>query len=186
VTISGSTLAGNSATAIVVGSRTIGGFGGGIYQSSSLGAVTTMTVLDSTLSGNSASEGGGGIYQDTFQGTSTVTVTGSTLSGNSAREGGAIDNGAGTTLVVHGGAISGNTAIDAGGGVYNAGTATLQDCNVSGNTAASGGGGIFNADSSTLVIKDSKVLGNSASTGADLFTLGAVTLDDSSVGVIGP
>jgi hypothetical protein len=37
-----------------------------------------------------------------------------------------------------------------------------------------------------LTIKDSKVLGNIAPTEADLFTLGAVTLDDRSVGVIGP
>jgi hypothetical protein len=186
VTISGSILFGNSATAIVVGSRTIGGFGGGIYQESSLGAITTVTVLDSTLWANSASQGGGGIYQDTFQGTGAVTVRGSTLSGNSAREGGAIDNGLGTTLVVRGSTFCGNAASDTGGCVYSAGTATLRDCTMSRNTAGSGGGGAFNAASGTLAVKDSTALHNVAPLGADLYNLGALTLDDSTVGVLGP
>jgi hypothetical protein len=192
VTVSDSTLSGNCATAIVVNGRTIGGFGGGIFNESSPGTLATVTILDSTLSGNSASEGGGGIFQDNFDGTATVTVKGSTLSGNSAREGGAIDNaagtnnGAGTTLVVYDSTFSGNTAGDSGGGVYNAGTATLQDNTLSGNSAGSAGGGLFNAASGALTVKDSTVLGNSAPSGADVYSLGALTLDDSTVGVLGP
>jgi hypothetical protein len=47
-------------------------------------------------------------------------------------------------------------------------------------------GGIFNAASGTLTVKDSTVLNNVAPLGADLYNLGALTLDDSTVGVIGP
>jgi len=50
-----------------------------------------VTVTTSTLSGNSATEGGGGIFNN-----SVLTVTGSTLSGNSASSGGGIANAYGT------------------------------------------------------------------------------------------
>src|SRR2546421_695959 len=71
VTVTGSTLSGNSASGFYGG-----GTGGGIYNSG------TMTVTDSTLSGNSvgfSSSTGGGISNS-----GTMTVTNSTLSGNSA------------------------------------------------------------------------------------------------------
>jgi hypothetical protein len=57
---------------------------------------------------------------------------------------------------------------------------------LSANIAASAGGGIFNGASGTLAVKDSTVLSNVAPLGADLYNLGALTLDDSTVGVIGP
>jgi predicted outer membrane repeat protein len=193
VTVSGgSILSGNSAIAIVVNGRTIGGGGGGIFNESSPGSIATVTVSDSTLSGNFATVGGGGIFQDNFDGTATVTVKGSALSGNSARAGGAIDNAAGTdnragtTLVVQDSTFSGNTAGDTGGAVYNAGTATLKNCTVSGNTAVSAGGGLFNATSGTLTIYDSDVCDNIAPHGGDLYNLGIATLNDSTVCAIGP
>jgi hypothetical protein len=46
--------------------------------------------------------------------------------------------------------------------------------------------GILNAASGTLAVKDSTVLNNIAPLGADIYNLGALTLDDSTVGVIGP
>jgi predicted outer membrane repeat protein len=185
VTVSGSTLCGNSAIAIVLPGRVIGGFGGGIYSESSFGSAT-VTVSDSTLSGNFATVGGGAIFQDTFNGTGTITITGSTLCGNTASEGGAIGNDSGMTLVVRGSSFSRNTASDSGGAIYNLGTATLQDTTLSGNTAGSKGGGIFNGASGTLTIDDSVVLSDLAFLGADLYNLGSATLHDSTVGVIGP
>jgi predicted outer membrane repeat protein len=86
-----------------------------------------------------------------------------------------------------GSTFCGNSASDSGGAVYNErGTATIQERTLSGNTAGANGGGIFNAASGTLAVKDSTVLGNTAPSGADLYSLGALTLDDSTVGVIGP
>jgi hypothetical protein len=80
------------------------GFGGGIYNSG------TLTISNSTLSGNSAMFGGGGIYND-----NTVTISNSTLAGN---YGGGIYNAG--TLTVSDSTISGNFATESsGGGIYN-------------------------------------------------------------------
>jgi hypothetical protein len=82
--------------------------------------------------------------------------------------------------------LSGNIASDSGGGIYNLGTATVEESTLSGNKAASAGGGIYNGTSGTLTLKHSTVLNNLAPLGADLYNLGVVTLDDSTIGVIGP
>jgi predicted outer membrane repeat protein len=74
-----------------------------------------------------------------------------------------------------------NTASDSGGGIYNLGTATIQECTLSANAAGSAGGGIFNGASGTFAIKDSVVCGNVAPLGADLDNLGVVTINDSTV-----
>ena len=90
-------------------------------------------------------------------------------------------------LDVRGSTFTGNnTASDSGGALYNIGTATLQQCTLSGNTAGSAGGGIFDAALGTLSVKDNTVLNNVAALGADIYNLGVLTLDDSSVSVIGP
>jgi hypothetical protein len=70
----------------------------------------------------------------------------------------------------------------------------VQGSTLSGNSAGSAGGGLFNgagvangaASVGTLTVADSVVLGNSAPLGADLYNLGVATLNDSTVGVIGP
>src|SRR5262249_53723042 len=149
--VSGSTLSGNSATADVTRRFPVGGFGGGIYSFSFWGAVAAVTVSDSTLSGNSATQGGGAIYQGTFA-TASVPLTASTLPGNPAGAGAAISNDLGATLAVRGCTFSGNTAGDSGGAIYNSGTATLKDSTLSGNTAGANGGGIFNDAAGILVV----------------------------------
>jgi hypothetical protein len=200
LTVSASAISGNSA-----------GDGGGIYnfggpvtiqQNSTLSGNTaasgggilngnggTLTVRDSTLSGNSATGfdfgghhfvgRGGGIDNS-----GVVTIQDSTLSGNTAEDGGGIYNQG--TLDVRGSTLKGNTASDSGGGLYNLGTATVQESTLSGNSAGSDGGGIFNGAAATLAIDDSVVLHNVALVGADLYNLGKATVNDSTVGIIGP
>jgi predicted outer membrane repeat protein len=163
LTVSNSKLCGNSATES----------GGGIFS------YGLLTVRNCTLSGNSATYGGG-VYTVV-----SLTLINCTLSGNSATEGGGVYNFF-FTLDVRGCNFCANTASDAGGGIYNAGTATIQESTLSGNTAGSAGGGIFNAASGTVAIDDSSVLNNTALLGADVFNLGALTLNDSTVGIIGP
>jgi hypothetical protein len=169
LTVTDSTLTCNSATT-----------GGGIWNGARL------TVVSSTLSANSATAGGA-IYNwaDSFD-RSSVTVRDSVFTANSATEGGGTYNEFFGTLTVQGSTLTGNTAGDSGGGLYNLGTATVQQITLSGNTAGSAGGGTFNGASGTLAVKDSTALNNVAPLGADLYNSGALTLDDSTLGVIGP
>jgi hypothetical protein len=179
LTVDRSMVSGNTATGSFSGFPLFHflGEGGGILNDG------IMTVSDSTLCGNSA-DLGGGIFSDGFP----TTVRNCAFTGNSATRGGGIYFGAIPRLLeVQGSTFSLNTASDSGGGLYNLGTATLQGCTLSEkNSAGSAGGGIFNGASGTLTVKDSTVLNNVAPLGADFYNLGALTLDDSTIGILGP
>ena len=128
-------------------------YGGGIYNS-----YGTLTVTNSTISGNTASGDGGGIYK--YSGT--LTVTNSTITGNTAENGGGIYNDG--TLTVTNSTISGNTASYNGGGIDNfSGTLTVTNSTISGNTSSGDGGGIYNYYSGTLTVTNSTIAGNTAS-----------------------
>jgi hypothetical protein len=102
-----------------------------------------LTILNSTVSGNSAGQGydGGGISSGTFKTPASVTVVNSTISGNSASgAGGGIANYYWGVTIVNS-TISGNSAGDAGGAIVNyAGGVQIANSTLSGNSAASGGG----------------------------------------------
>ena len=123
----------------------IGFIGGGILNGG------TITLTDSTVSGNAAEFGlGGGILNG-----GTATITDSTISGNTAVDGGGIINGGfrgfnGGTMTLTDSTVSGNTASDNGGGIFNGGTATITDSTISGNTAENFGGGIGNAGTASV------------------------------------
>ncbi len=110
-----------------------GGQGGGIHN-----VIGTLTISNSTFSGNTASDGGG-INND-----GTLTISNSTFSGSSATHafgsGGGISNLG--TLTISNSTISGNSA-PFGGGIYtNLGTLTISNSTISGNSATGGSGGI--------------------------------------------
>jgi hypothetical protein len=100
--------------------------GGGILN------VGTLTLTNSTVSGNTSSSGktpeGGGIING-----GTLTLTNSTVSGNNASIGGGISNSG--TLTLTNSTVSGNGefAFAVGGGILNTGTLTLTNSTVSGN-----------------------------------------------------
>ena len=118
--------------------------GGGILNGG------TLTLINSTVLGNSSLGGlgafGGGIYN----GYDALTLINSTVSGNSVnRDGGGIYNNRGTVTLIDS-AVSDNSivwpfhAFD-GGGIYTRyGTVTLTNSTVTGNTSNGHGGGIFN------------------------------------------
>jgi hypothetical protein len=152
LTVSGSTLSGNSATYVgggiassgtltVMGSTVSGNtsnyYGGGIAHAG------TLTVMGSTVSGNTSYSYGGGIYIG-YSGPLPVTVSNSTLSGNTASAGGGIANLSGA-LTVSNSTLSGNSA-GLGGGIFNSGTLTVTGSTLSGNSAGGSGGGIYNRD----------------------------------------
>jgi hypothetical protein len=87
----------------------------------------TLTVTGSTISGNTTPQGGGGIENQ-----GGMTVTNSTIAGNTASRGGGIDNDLGTVMVTNS-TIVGNTAAS-GGGISNLATVAMSDCIVAANT----------------------------------------------------
>jgi len=88
----------------------------------------SLTIVNSTLSGNTAGDGldGGGIRSGTIKAPGGVTVINSTISGNSAGEvGGGIANYTGGAQVSNS-TVSGNSATS-GGGIYNDGTIEISN-----------------------------------------------------------
>jgi len=141
--------------------------GGGIFNRG------TLTLNDSTVSGNTAVVNGGGIraYGE-------VTLNGSTVSGNTTNlnGGGIYANG---EVTLNGSTVSGNTTEREGGGIRADGGVTLTNSTVSDNTAGSGGGGIFANGGVTLT--NSTVSGNTAvRRGGGIRAYGRVTLTNSS------
>ncbi|MDR2016362.1 MAG: hypothetical protein LBP90_01965 [Burkholderiales bacterium] len=142
------------------GAVTGGGLGGGIYNEG------TLTLTNSTVSGNTTDRSGGGIHNDV---NATLTLTNSTVSGNTTTDyGGGIFNGVNATLTLTNSTVSDNTATD-GGGIRNWGEATLTNSTVSGNTANWNGGGILNHSNATLTLINSTVSGNTASWGGGIY-----------------
>ncbi len=126
--------------------------GGGIFNRESL------ELSNSTISGNSSEDEGGGIAN--YDG-STLKVIDSTISDNSAGgDGGGITNRG--TLIVKNSTISGNTSNDQGGGIYSQSTVEVKNSTISGNTASESGGGIHNSGDGTVEVIDSTILDNTA------------------------
>ena len=146
-----------SSTIVNLGGLTILGgktpvSGGGIYNSSG-----TLTITNSTISGNIASSFGGGIYNS-----GTLIITNSEISRNISSSfcGGIYNYG---TLIITNSEISRNNAYSYGGGIYNeSGTLAVTNSEISGNIASSRGGGIYN-ESGTLTVTNSTIAGNTAS-----------------------
>jgi predicted outer membrane repeat protein len=152
--------------------------GGGI------GSIGFVQVENSTISGNTGYQRGGGI--DSSSGT--VTLVDSTVSGNTAGFGvfqgfGAGIGDSGGTVVLTNSTVSGNTAVTGGGGISFTGTVTLTNSTVSGNTAGSvGGGGIFSAvRTAVLTLTSSTVSANSAGNGAGAIVNGGTATLKSTV-----
>ncbi|MDQ6601408.1 MAG: right-handed parallel beta-helix repeat-containing protein, partial [Chloroflexota bacterium] len=127
--------------------------GGGIFNAG------TVTVTNSTFSGNHAdSDGGGGIANSG----GTLTVMNSTFAGNSGSPGGGIRNDGGT-LTVTNSTFSGNSA-SAGGGIWNyGGTPTVTSSTFAANTATGGGG--IDDESGTLTATNTLIADNTATGG---------------------
>jgi predicted outer membrane repeat protein len=126
--------------------------GGGIYNQG------TLTVSTSTLSGNIATGyyGGGGIYNG-----GRLTVSNSTLSGNSATYSNGSGGGIYTpgTLTVSNSTLSGNTSNRNGGGILCFGPVTLTNVTITANRANNFGGGLY-VDSGTPVLHNTLIAGN--------------------------
>jgi CSLREA domain-containing protein len=126
--------------ASIVSGNSAPGFGGAIYSD---GAGSVLDLNGSTISGNTAGSGGGGVAAGGFLG-----VVNSTFSGNRSLDG-------------------------FGGGLYlfsAAQAAPINSVTITGNTSTRGGGGLYvevPSASRTPVLSNSIVAGNSAPRDAD-------------------
>jgi hypothetical protein len=133
----------------------------------------TLTIQDCVVTGNSASQYGGGIVVVGNGGSATtVNISDTTFSNNQAGFGGAA-NFVNCTAIVTNCTISGNSVSSEGGGLYFQGNGTLmiQDCVFTGNSASSGGGllnggGLFvignGASATTVNVSNSTISNNQA------------------------
>ncbi|GAB4474119.1 MAG: hypothetical protein OHK0037_34870 [Elainellaceae cyanobacterium] len=137
-------------------------FGGGIFnQSGTLTLINTIVQNNSALVVSGTGGGGGGISNQT----GTVNIQGSSqiVDNTAASIGGGISNDSGGTLNVTGAAgseilFSGNIAQNSsGGGLYNAGTATINFANFVGNQASTtgSGGGAIRVNSGSVTVSNS-------------------------------
>jgi hypothetical protein len=158
--------------------------GGGIFISDG-----SATLISSTITGNSASRGGG-IYNtaDTNKNFGTygvLNLSNTTISGNSAEIGGGIMDD-GVTLAKNT-TFSKNSA-NYGGGLYISysglyGHTQLTNCTISGNSAASRGGGLISGLRTNVALHNTTISGNAAQVGGGIFVTskGAVGLNQSLV-----
>jgi hypothetical protein len=157
--------------------------GGGVDNYSG----STLTIIRSTISGNSASVYGGGI--DNLDG-ATVTIVDTTIRNNRA-DGDGMHSPLGggiysynATVIIANSSLSDNSAAN-GGGLYNnsfnhTSMATITDSAILGNTALQGGGGIDNDNGATLTIAGSTISDNSASNGGGVHNFAGTVLVASS------
>lgn len=135
------------------------GWGGGIFNNGG-GSNATLTITNSTFSGNGAAApygvgNGAAIYNDGFNGSATLTVTNTTFSGN----------------------FAGIPDYGRGGAIYNDGSlgsasVTVNNSTFTGNSAGYAGGGIYNV-SGTVTIRHTIL--NAGALGENIFSYGSVT-----------
>jgi hypothetical protein len=135
----------------------------------------TVTILNTTISGNSAGQcgGGAGIYASGFKAPPFTTVSNSTISGNSACDaGGGIFNAYGGLSVVNS-TISGNSAGNGGGGIANSdGGVHIANTTFSGNSAGSGGGIYNSAGQFGGLLEIGDTILNAGASGENIFNNG--------------
>jgi predicted outer membrane repeat protein len=129
----------------------------------------TLTVVNSTISGNQANQGGG-IYQLS----GTMTISNSIIDGNtvSVPDGsGEVADGGGiyvknATLTISNSTISNNSSKNSGGGIYmhegSEGTTAVVNSIISGNSTGKGNGGGIGCYGGLLTVVNSTISGNSA------------------------
>ena len=170
LTVSASVIAGNYAQ----------DDGGGIFSADPAGS---LTVVDSTVSGNNASSGdssyGGAIMSD-----SPVTIQRSTVSGNTAGgDGGGIyvEDHVPLPLTIENSTIANNSSVanggdDEGGGTWNyQGPTVIRSSTITGNRVGGPGGlggGVYTGAPYTAVITNSILANNHGTKGNDLYLRG--------------
>jgi hypothetical protein len=125
-----------------------------------------LTLNNVVVSESYAQFGGGGIYNQPTVGSS-LTILNSSVTGNSASNGAGIYSPSDSPLSLTNVVISGNVAAQWGGGIYisNVGSAyasTINQVYIYSNNAGIGGGGVYLDANSNLTITNSALVSNQA------------------------
>ena len=155
-------LSGNvTLNSVIVNGNTASVFGGGVAVDTRFQAPPSFTVNNSTFSGNSAGNSGGGFSSIV------VTISNSTVSGNTAgTSGGGVQC---STAFMRNVTVANNSANYSGGGL-DCGGATMRGVTISANSAGSFGGGfhsISNTDNN-IDIGNTIIAGNTGGTEPDI------------------
>jgi predicted outer membrane repeat protein len=140
--------------------------GGGAIENHDSGR---LTILQSTFSGNSATQAGA-IEDDSTLSTSYMVISQSTFSGNQSTmfDGGAVENVAGAHDTLTADTFVGNQG-KGGGAIYAPGTMTIDDSTFTNNVAGTDGGGAIQ-NAGQLTITRSTLSGNRSPYGANIHT----------------
>jgi CSLREA domain-containing protein len=144
------------------------------YFGGAIDNIGTLDITDSTFSGNSALFGGA------IENDGTLDVTNSTFSGNSSTYGGAIENDG--TLKVTNSTFSGNSAVSSdtttyGGAIDNFGTLEVSYSTFSGNSADDGGA-VYNYSSYTATLSNTLLANSTGGNCSGSILDGGYNLDD--------
>jgi predicted outer membrane repeat protein len=179
----------HNVTLLNAGFNDCSGYNGGAIYLSTCGLVIGNNDEDSTfITGNTASNNGGGIYATSW---AAITMKGGEVSGNRAYDHGGGIYASYSSVDISGGEISGNnTASYGGGGIYaSASSVDISGGEISDNIANTSGGGIyvyygsFVYDSS-VDISGGEISGNTADSGGGIFAEGS-TFNKSTVVISG-
>ena len=141
-------------------------WGGGIFN----GSAGTMAISNTTINQNTASTSGAGAIGNR----GALTITDSTISGNKcAANGGAIVSFAPGNITIETSTFSGNSAANWGGAIRNVATLAINNSTISGNSAGSLAGGIKNEG--PLTVTNSTITRNSAPTGGGVYIGGTAS-----------
>ena len=164
ISVASGTIVNISGITITNGNNGNESFGGGIQNTSS---GDTLNLADVTVTNNTSSFVGGGIYT-----TSTLNITRSTISFNRTVGGMGLDAGGiainiGGVVNISNSTISNNQAAAGGGGIFVFGQLTLNNVTISNNTATQGGGVSVGAGGSASV-RNTIIAANTAPTSPDV------------------
>jgi predicted outer membrane repeat protein len=149
--------------------------GGGIYSSN-----CTLSINNSTISGNSSAGWGGGLsIRDGTASVNNTLITSNAIAGDHGYSGGGLSF-SGAIGLFDKVTVSNNTSVNGGAGMFvnvtSTGSFTMQNSTVSGNTAENSGGGLLLYNAAKIV--NSTFSNNQAASG------GAVYLTGTTVGGI--
>lgn len=144
-----------------------------------VGPAANVVLIDTSLTGQTNSEGRGGSQRPTEPeaegATYTITLTGVIVDGNTAQgDGGGVYTASAMTATSS--VVRNNSSTTNGGGIYNEGNSSITNSTISANSAE-GGGGVFLTGSNTVTIRGSTLSGNSAVGGGGISGRAGMTLN---------